>query len=589
MSFAINQNFDLKSRVKDFTRQNLTLDDLPVTRDADYPDDYMVAIDGKIYIFNSNNSVDPVTGKWREFKSGVQTLPTASSSVLGCIKIGYTENDRNYPVELNSDGQAYVNVPWVDLNTTYGVVSTSADGLAPKLSGNSDQYLNGAGQYTTPPNTTYNLATTSSNGLLRQLTGNTGQYLNGDGQWTTPPNTTYELSSTENDGLLKQLNGSTTQFMRGDGTWATPYTTATDSTAGLVKTGYQENGKNYPIKLNNGQMYVSVPWTDNNTTYSAGTGISLSGTTFSVKTGYTTDNGARNYKVAADSSGNLYVNVPWQDLNTTYSTATSTTAGLVKIGFAESGKDYPVELNSSGQMFVNVPWTDTNTTYTTATTSKDGLLSAADKQKLDNYQTDIEELQQQIKSLHYPFGANISVSPNLLEVGTSSNSVTVTWSYNNSDKYTIKSQTINDAGVAVGTLKSTQTPSTSSHATITYTLKATTTTGESVTKNTSVTINHASYYGCVAATKTTLTASDITALTKSLKSSKSLSTKFTQDNQKVAYAYPSYFGDLTSCKNSSGFEGLSGYTKSSVTVNGQSYNVYLQNNAATSSDTLTFN
>ena len=493
MSFAINQNFDLKSRVKDFTRQNLTLDDLPVTRDADYPDDYMVAIDGKIYIFNSNNSVDPTTGKWREFKSGVQTLPTASSSVLGCIKIGYTENDRNYPVELNSNGQAYVNVPWVDLNTTYGVVSTSADGLAPKLSGNSSQYLNGAGQYTTPPNTTYNLATTSANGLLRQLTGNTGQYLNGNGQWTTPPNTTYNLASTTANGLLKQLNGSTTQFMRGDGTWATPYTTATDSTAGLVKIGYQENGKNYPVELNNGQM------------------------------------------------------------------------------------------------FVNVPWTDTNTTYTAATTSKDGLLSAADKQKLDNYQTDIEELQQQIKSLHYPFSANISVSPNLLEVGTSSDSVTVTWSYNNSDKYTIKSQTINNASVAVGTLKSTQTPSTSSHATITYTLKATTITGESVTKNTSVTINHASYYGCVAATKTTLTASDITALTKSLRSSKSLSTKFTQDNQKVAYAYPSYFGDLTSCKNSSGFEGLSGYTKSSVTVNGQSYNVYLQNNAATSSDTLIFN
>lgn len=129
MSFAINQNFDLKSRVKDFTRQNLTLDDLPVTRDADYPDDYMVAIDGKIYIFNSNNSVDPTTGKWREFKSGVQTLPTASSSVLGCIKIGYTENDRNYPVELNSDGQAYVNVPWQDLNTTYSTATSTTAGL----------------------------------------------------------------------------------------------------------------------------------------------------------------------------------------------------------------------------------------------------------------------------------------------------------------------------------------------------------------------------------------------------------------------------------------------------------------------------
>ena len=43
--------------------------------------------------------------------------------------------------------------------------------------------------------------------------------------------------------------------------------------------------------------------------------------------------------------------------DTTYSQATSSTAGLVKIGYTESGKNYPVELNSSGQMYVNVPWT----------------------------------------------------------------------------------------------------------------------------------------------------------------------------------------------------------------------------------------
>ena len=73
--------------------------------------------------------------------------------------------------------------------------------------------------------------------------------------------------------------------------------------------------------------------------------------------------------------------------NTTYSQATSSTLGLVKIGYAENGKNYPVELNSSGQMFVNVPWTDNNTTYSIATTSTNGLMSAEDKSKLD----DIEE------------------------------------------------------------------------------------------------------------------------------------------------------------------------------------------------------
>jgi hypothetical protein len=34
---------------------------------------------------------------------------------------------------------------------------------------------------------------------------------------------------------------------------------------GLVKIGYTENGKNYPVKLNSGKMYVNVPWIDTNT------------------------------------------------------------------------------------------------------------------------------------------------------------------------------------------------------------------------------------------------------------------------------------------------------------------------------------
>ena len=66
----------------------------------------------------------------------------------------------------------------------------------------------------------------------------------------------------------------------------TTYSQATSGTLGLVKIGYSQSGKNYPVQLSSGQMYVNVPWTDTdtdtNTTYSAGTGITLSGTTFSI-------------------------------------------------------------------------------------------------------------------------------------------------------------------------------------------------------------------------------------------------------------------------------------------------------------------
>lgn len=47
------------------------------------------------------------------------TLPTASASVLGGITLGYSQSGKNYPVVLDNNGKAYVNVPWTDTNTTY--------------------------------------------------------------------------------------------------------------------------------------------------------------------------------------------------------------------------------------------------------------------------------------------------------------------------------------------------------------------------------------------------------------------------------------------------------------------------------------
>jgi hypothetical protein len=42
--------------------------------------------------------------------------------------------------------------------------------------------------------------------------------------------------------------------------------TATTDTLGLVKIGYTESGKNYPVELSSEQMYVNVPWTDTQVT-----------------------------------------------------------------------------------------------------------------------------------------------------------------------------------------------------------------------------------------------------------------------------------------------------------------------------------
>lgn len=233
-----------------------------------------------------------VTGKPSTF-----TPPTSSATVLGGIKVGYTTSGKNYKVQLDSSGNAYVNVPWTDNNTTYnqatadtlGLVKigydTSGKNYAVVLDGNGKMYVNvpwtdtnttygvvgangstglvkngstvtSASGYIACPivsgvpyykdtNTTYanmKAATASAAGAAGLVpapaAGKQTSFLRGDGTWVVPTNTTYGLASTTANGLLRQLNGSTSSFMRGDGTWATPpnttYAVANESTNGLM-------------------------------------------------------------------------------------------------------------------------------------------------------------------------------------------------------------------------------------------------------------------------------------------------------------------------------------------------------------------
>lgn len=219
-----------------------------------------------------------------------------------------------------------------------------------------------------------------------------------------------------------------------------------------------------------------------------------------------------------------------------------------------------------------------------------GSAATAEVEKLKAQHTeDVNGLWNAINDYHKPFGINLSASPTLLEVGSSAQNVTLTWSYQNADIHKIASQKLNGSAVAVGTLTSTQSVDRTAHVTKTFTLEATTTKNKTLSRSASVVVNHASYYGVVDAAKTTLSATEIKALTKKLSTSKALgATSFAQNNQKVAYAYPEYFGNLASIKNSSGFEGLPGYEKKTVAVDGQNYNLYISKDAATSTDKLTF-
>lgn len=153
------------------------------------------------------------------------TLPTASSSTLGGIKTGYQTSGKVYALQVDSNGNGYVSVPWTDNDTTYNVVSTSANGLAPKLPNNASQYLNGQGKWTTPSG--YTLPQASSTTLGGVKIGSNITVSSGtisltksnvvDALGYTPPttNTTYEVATTSDDGLM-----SATDKSRLDQLWA---------------------------------------------------------------------------------------------------------------------------------------------------------------------------------------------------------------------------------------------------------------------------------------------------------------------------------------------------------------------------------
>lgn len=259
---------------------------------------------------------------WTEIGAGgITSIPQASSSALGGIKIGYSDNGRNYAVELDSSGKAYVNVPWTDTNTIYNVATTSANGLM----SSSDKFK-----------------------------------LNGIQAGADAVSFSRSLSSGTKIGTIN-INGTNTDIYAPTAGEPVEYGVATSATLGLVRIGYPESGKNYPVELNSSnQMYVNVPWTDNNTTYSAGAGLSLSGTAFSL------------VKATPTTLGGVKVS----------STEIRTISAVAATTFGTQNRIYPVQLaypsGSAGTdgnkvLSVYVPWKDT--TYSVVSTSKNGLVS----------------------------------------------------------------------------------------------------------------------------------------------------------------------------------------------------------------------
>lgn len=327
-------------------------------------DTVKVTSTGKMYLIkdesklNSEDGYEPYTASqassvpWSGVtgKPSTFTPPTSSATVLGGIKVGYPTSGKNYKVQLDSSGNAYVNVPWTDNNTTYNEATADTLGLV-KIG-----YASNGKNY----------AVLLANGKM---------YVN--------------VPWTDNN---------------------TTYTQATSDKLGLVKIGYSANGKNYPVVLDgNGKMYVNVPWTDTNTTYTNmgaasasaagkaglvpapaagaqakylrgdGTWQTPPNTTYSNMGGATSSAAGSAGLVPAPAAGKqtsfLRGDGTWVvPTNTTYGLASTTANGLLR------------QLNGSTSSFMrgDGTWaTPPNTTYAVANESTNGLMAAADKKTMN--------------------------------------------------------------------------------------------------------------------------------------------------------------------------------------------------------------
>lgn len=136
---------------------------------------------------------------WRDDSNVVYTHPTTSGN-----KHIPSGGSSGQILRWSSDGTA---VWGSDNNTTYSNFVKSGSGAkaglvpAPSTTAGTAKYLREDGTWTAPPNTTYGVVSTSANGLCPKRDGSTSKYLRGDGTWATPSSGGITYSDAEPTSL----------------------------------------------------------------------------------------------------------------------------------------------------------------------------------------------------------------------------------------------------------------------------------------------------------------------------------------------------------------------------------------------------
>lgn len=214
--------------------------------------------------------------------------------------------------------------------------------------------------------TTTAVVSTTANGLAPKRDGSTTKFLRGDGTWAVPPDTNTDTNTSHSHSAGVGLTGSGSAGT-GSGTYTykaklRSETKLTVDSAAATTT----SGRVYPVAVDKtGYLAVNVPWTDNNTVYTHPSHTAKS---------------SGLYKITVDSSGHVSaatavaksditaLGIPGSDTNTTYSAGT---------GISFSG----TTINNSGVRSIATGTANgtisVNTNGTAANVSVKGLGSAA--------------------------------------------------------------------------------------------------------------------------------------------------------------------------------------------------------------------